>query len=127
MFCSATPSSMKRSGNRLANHSIRVDSVRSAHKPTTRSYSSAAATSPCPNPSRVGIISGFEIIDVLILSCLVKYASHLKTFPLALCLAEFHASDNHTLCPARLYRGSRSEEHTSELQSHVNIVCRLLL
>src|SRR4051812_50092345 len=24
-------------------------------------------------------------------------------------------------------RGSRSEEHTSELQSHVNIVCRLLL
>src|SRR4051812_50011135 len=24
-------------------------------------------------------------------------------------------------------RGDRSEEHTSELQSHVNIVCRLLL
>src|SRR4051812_49491618 len=24
-------------------------------------------------------------------------------------------------------RGQRSEEHTSELQSHVNIVCRLLL
>src|SRR5438477_3692513 len=24
-------------------------------------------------------------------------------------------------------RGSRSEEHTSELQSHVNLVCRLLL
>src|SRR4051812_49605448 len=24
-------------------------------------------------------------------------------------------------------RGRRSEEHTSELQSHVNIVCRLLL
>src|SRR5690242_21147106 len=24
-------------------------------------------------------------------------------------------------------RGERSEEHTSELQSHVNIVCRLLL
>src|SRR5260370_12294569 len=24
-------------------------------------------------------------------------------------------------------RGSRSEEHTSELQSHLNLVCRLLL
>src|SRR5690242_21617435 len=26
-----------------------------------------------------------------------------------------------------LYRSLRSEEHTSELQSHVNLVCRLLL
>src|SRR4051812_50002918 len=26
-----------------------------------------------------------------------------------------------------LFLGSRSEEHTSELQSHVNLVCRLLL
>src|SRR6266480_6271096 len=26
-----------------------------------------------------------------------------------------------------LYAGVRSEEHTSELQSHVNLVCRLLL
>src|SRR5260370_27758873 len=25
------------------------------------------------------------------------------------------------------YRNSRSEEHTSELQSHLNLVCRLLL
>src|SRR5690242_21170730 len=29
---------------------------------------------------------------------------------------------------ARMFNlGSRSEEHTSELQSHVNLVCRLLL
>src|SRR5690242_21553716 len=27
----------------------------------------------------------------------------------------------------RRTRGARSEEHTSELQSHVNLVCRLLL
>src|SRR5438477_213910 len=26
-----------------------------------------------------------------------------------------------------IYSGERSEEHTSELQSHVNLVCRLLL
>src|SRR5260370_26048337 len=29
--------------------------------------------------------------------------------------------------PARLPGQSRSEEHTSELQSHLNLVCRLLL
>src|SRR5207237_1526935 len=29
--------------------------------------------------------------------------------------------------PARLTERDRSEEHTSELQSHLNIVCRLLL
>src|SRR5690242_20833370 len=37
--------------------------------------------------------------------------------------------DVHRAAPARC-RGSgrpRSEEHTSELQSHVNLVCRLLL
>src|SRR5260370_10819432 len=28
---------------------------------------------------------------------------------------------------AQLPRGARSEEHTSELQSHLNLVCRLLL
>src|SRR5699024_12016216 len=28
---------------------------------------------------------------------------------------------------ARLYRGKRSEEHTSELQSRFDLVCRLLL
>src|SRR5438477_8960436 len=31
------------------------------------------------------------------------------------------------LVTAALFSGSRSEEHTSELQSHVNLVCRLLL
>src|SRR5438477_8615436 len=30
-------------------------------------------------------------------------------------------------CPFRRRRAARSEEHTSELQSHVNLVCRLLL
>src|SRR5690242_21197730 len=30
-------------------------------------------------------------------------------------------------CPGGRVAGRRSEEHTSELQSHVNLVCRLLL
>src|SRR5260370_22354855 len=29
--------------------------------------------------------------------------------------------------PYRRFRAGRSEEHTSELQSHLNLVCRLLL
>src|SRR6266480_6366332 len=41
-------------------------------------------------------------------------------------LARRHAAP---LAPSGLCRGSRrrSEEHTSEFQSHVNLVCRLLL
>src|SRR5690242_21519714 len=34
-------------------------------------------------------------------------------------------NDSRTLCSAMPMK--RSEEHTSELQSHVNLVCRLLL
>src|SRR6266571_8813447 len=46
------------------------------------------------------------------------------------CLANLEASPwRHRIRPAlRLpNRRRRSEEHTSELQSHVNLVCRLLL
>src|SRR5690242_21939222 len=32
-----------------------------------------------------------------------------------------------TNCDLKIVGWSRSEEHTSELQSHVNLVCRLLL
>src|SRR5260370_8854690 len=32
-----------------------------------------------------------------------------------------------TKCGAMVVEGVRSEEHTSELQSHLNLVCRLLL
>src|SRR5438477_5020183 len=31
------------------------------------------------------------------------------------------------ICEDLVFLGTRSEEHTSELQSHVNLVCRLLL
>src|SRR5690242_21484239 len=44
--------------------------------------------------------------------------------------AELHASARRRRRVAerrRARRGPRSEEHTSELQSHVNLVCRLLL
>src|SRR5260370_12725410 len=44
----------------------------------------------------------------------------------------FRRADNRTSCPRRHSRLKlsvrvRSEEHTSELQSHLNLVCRLLL
>src|SRR5438034_6505993 len=35
--------------------------------------------------------------------------------------------DQHTRCEALLREVARSEEHTSELQSHSDLVCRLLL
>src|SRR5260370_25166876 len=34
---------------------------------------------------------------------------------------------NRPFCPPTNCRRDRSEEHTSELQSHLNLVCRLLL
>src|SRR5580698_11383646 len=47
------------------------------------------------------------------------FEADLRSFP-GLGLASSHVSPNHRW-------HTRSEEHTSELQSHVNIVCRLLL
>src|SRR5260370_6214846 len=39
-----------------------------------------------------------------------------------------HPADSHTQRAAGIpWRSLRSEEHTSELQSHLNLVCRLLL
>ncbi len=57
IFCSATPSSMNRSGNSFSNHSARVDSFRSAQRTTTRASAFPASTEPVPKPSRVGAIS----------------------------------------------------------------------
>src|SRR2546430_3136034 len=37
------------------------------------------------------------------------------------------ARTSHGRTPSRAYLGGRSEEHTSELQSQSNLVCRLLL
>src|SRR5260370_11580064 len=41
--------------------------------------------------------------------------------------AEFPLSEAHVLRVTRCDCSNRSEEHTSELQSHLNLVCRLLL
>src|SRR5690242_21773894 len=42
-------------------------------------------------------------------------------------LATFCATFGSSLYLQRVHGWDRSEEHTSELQSHVNLVCRLLL
>src|SRR2546427_8325259 len=39
----------------------------------------------------------------------------------------FHQCDRPPACRRARFRGVRSEEHTSELQSQSNLVCRLLL
>src|SRR5260370_13386277 len=45
-------------------------------------------------------------------------------FPAA---ANRNRREGHQLCHTLKTSSSRSEEHTSELQSHLNLVCRLLL
>src|SRR4051812_49941388 len=45
----------------------------------------------------------------------------------ALAYSAMHASLSPARTPAPSPSTARSEEHTSELQSHVNLVCRLLL
>ncbi len=60
IFCSAIPISKNRSGNFSLNKCIWVDSVRSAHRPTTCLSSVAAAKSPSPNPfRRVSVSTSF--------------------------------------------------------------------
>src|SRR2546426_8213250 len=63
-------------------------------------------------------------------STLFPYTTLFRSRPLA---ARPGVPDRHPRCagrravPARRRRESRSEEHTSELQSPCNLVCRLLL
>src|SRR3989344_9101976 len=57
-FCSATPISTNRSGNSFLNASMRVDTVRSAQRPTMFLSARAASTRPAPNPLRRGSASG---------------------------------------------------------------------
>src|SRR5260370_20259894 len=38
-----------------------------------------------------------------------------------------HQTETHSRAVSRPHQNVRSEEHTSELQSHLNLVCRLLL
>src|SRR5260370_4939977 len=45
---------------------------------------------------------------------------------LSLCSGGVHRVA-HRVCEAHGFSALRSEEHTSELQSHLNLVCRLLL
>src|SRR5260370_11059291 len=65
--------------------------------------------------------SGFEIGVSKIQ--IVQKVSESTPFPIQL---KEHGVD-FLLDHRHLWMGNRSEEHTSELQSHLNLVCRLLL
>src|SRR5260370_19104705 len=56
-------------------------------------------------------------------STLFPYTTLFRSVDLPLPLGPTTAS----VSPARTVKLTRSEEHTSELQSHLNLVCRLLL
>src|SRR6267154_3321302 len=53
-------------------------------------------------------------------STLFPYTTLFRSIPLT-------ENDIHPVCCAVVFQGNRSEEHTSELQSPVHLVCRLLL
>src|SRR6266571_2197085 len=61
---------------------------------------------------------------------MIRRSPRSTLFPYTTLFRSLHhaAGQRRQVFPAdRLGRGQRSEEHTSELQSHVNLVCRLLL
>src|SRR2546430_4501110 len=83
---------------------------------------------PPPRPQSVGEIldSAFRIFGVTLLRCLPYsflgvIVGHLTTF--------YDLATGHPVVPTtlRARQTHRSEEHTSELQSQSNLVCRLLL
>src|SRR5260221_3012758 len=62
-------------------------------------------------------------------STLFPYTTLFRS-PLPICFIKYPAklwSGPSSVAPARWSRPQRSEEHTSELQSHSDLVCRLLL
>src|ERR1051325_4768772 len=56
-FCSATPTTINRSGNAFLKRIICVDSVRSAQRPTTFSFCLPASRKPSPKPFRIASCS----------------------------------------------------------------------
>src|SRR5690606_41830943 len=80
--------------------------------PTRRSSDLMAASAPTR-------------LDCACRSSFASSASAAKTVPLASCAASGRPSRRVATCSLRHWL--RSEEHTSELQSRENLVCRLLL
>src|SRR5262249_41352755 len=74
-----------------------------------------------PAPARVSRLARLRRRPTLCVSVGEQQSHH--------CDTEKNMTDRaHAVLPVRLYRAaSRSEEHTSELQSLTNLVCRLLL
>src|SRR5260370_8949759 len=60
-------------------------------------------------------------------STLFPYTTLFRSLLPTLDGTDFTAEMGGNLFPRNQFLGKRSEEHTSELQSHLNLVCRLLL
>src|SRR5260370_42685542 len=65
--------------------------------------------------------------DALPISCLPKRPCDFASDVWGLGSVTVMPASSHARRPASRSRCQRSEEHTSELQSHLNLVCRLLL
>src|SRR5207237_4882931 len=68
----------------------------------------------------------FRSIVVLASQAIAQPRAH--AWPSGLLMACLQIGDGRVMIDSlRVHRPQRSEEHTSELQSHLNLVCRLLL
>src|SRR5690606_40088411 len=79
-------------------------------------------SSPGPTPPILGIA---KTMSRLTHACAGKKSTAL--FPAGTLLPAVHSASEGDLPPWPKSSSSRSEEHTSELQSRENLVCRLLL
>src|SRR3989454_1528654 len=94
-------------------------------KPLCRAMAAAPTTPPAGPESTVRTGSRAADVSAVIppLDCIKK----MLLFPLLECARRaFEQGEEQHLLDA-VERGNRSEEHTSELQSPCNLVCRLLL
>src|SRR5260370_5279157 len=74
----------------------------------------------CPHCPRL-IVAGPDLVNTRSGAPTIP-PTVIETLALAVCGGVFHVTT-----PVPASRSLRSEEHTSELQSHLNLVCRLLL
>src|SRR5690242_20984815 len=89
----------------------------------TCSTREATAASAC-STSTIDMTPALALARLLASSSCAAFSAASATFKFS-----FENTTSQYVCStvARTVRTRRSEEHTSELQSHVNIVCRLLL
>src|SRR2546422_3161090 len=72
-------------------------------------------------------LSLHDALPILTLGCIMMRVCHLNTCPVGVATQDPRLRAKFTGDPQHAVNFMRSEEHTSELQSRLHLVCRLLL